>query len=52
VDKLSDYKIASKCLLNTLKTIEYLIVNCSVSFRDDFIGERGVLSLAQQRAAN
>ena len=46
VDKLSDYKIESKVLLNTLKTIEYFILNCSVSFWDEFWGERGVLSIA------
>ena len=32
IEKLSDYKIASKVLLNTLKTIEYLILNCNISF--------------------
>lgn len=47
MDKLSDYKIPSKSLLSTLKTIEYFILNCSVSFRDEFRGERGVLAIAQ-----
>jgi hypothetical protein len=46
VDKLSDYKIGSKILLNTLKTIEYLILNCSITFWDEFKEERGVLSIA------
>ena len=46
MDKLSDYKIGSKVLLSTLKSIEYFILNCTVSFRDEFRGERSVLSLA------
>lgn len=32
IEKMSDYKVGSKVLLNTLKTIEYFLLNCSVSF--------------------